>query len=133
MEYIKVRPYVAKRLGVFAARYRYNDGNVQLWDKDLREVDPGWAFRKAEVVAAIGGLAMDPYRNREEQQKRAEECTPLPLPTDPAWMPMDGEDEITDAPADEIDEGEAGEDLEMTEANGTVNEEAEHEEEGGEG
>ena len=28
---------------------------------------------------------MDPYRNREEQEKSAEECTPLPEPTDPAW------------------------------------------------
>ena len=102
MEYIKVRPYVAKRLGVFAARYRYADGNVQLWDKDLREIDRGWAFRRAEVVAAIGGLAMDPYRNREEQRKTAEECTPLPIPADPAWMPMDGEEPIVgeDAAAD---------------------------------
>ena len=81
MDYIKVRPYVANRLGVLNSRYRYADGNVQLWDKDLSEVDKGWVFRKEEVVAAIGGLMMDPYRNREEQRKPAEECTPLPLPS----------------------------------------------------
>lgn len=94
MDYIKVRPYVANRLGVLNSRYRYADGNVQLWDKDLSEVDKGWVFRKEETVAAIGGLMMDPYRNREEQRKPAEECTPLPMPADPAWLPMEGEEDI---------------------------------------
>ncbi len=84
--YIKVRPYVAKKLKVEAVRKRYADGNYLIWDKELRMVDPGWVFHIEETVARIGGLLMDPYRNKEEQQKTAEECTPLPWPTDPAWV-----------------------------------------------
>lgn len=84
--YIKVRPYVAHRLGVEQERYRYADGNVLLWDKELRMIDPGWVFHPEETAARIGGLMMDPYRNREEQEKTADECTPLPEPTDPDWM-----------------------------------------------
>lgn len=83
--YIKVRPYVAQKLGVEDERYRYADGNVLIWDKELRLVDVGWVFHPEETVARIGGLMMDPYRNREEQQKSAEDCTPLPIPTDPEW------------------------------------------------
>ncbi len=84
--YIKVRPFVAQKLGVDEERYRYADGNVLLWDKELGLIDSGWVFHKEETVARIGGLLMDPYRNREEQAKGKEECTPLPLPTDPEWM-----------------------------------------------
>lgn len=85
VNYIKVRPHVAQRLGVEAARYRYADGNYLIWDKELRMVDVGWVFHPEETVARIGGLMMDPYRNKEEQAKSAGECTPLPEPTDPAW------------------------------------------------
>ena len=94
--YIKVRPHVAQRLGVENARYRYADGNVLIWDKELRMIDPGWVFHPEETVARIGGLMMDPYRNKEEQGKTADECTPLPLPTDPAWAVPDGEVEASD-------------------------------------
>lgn len=110
VHYIKVRPYVAHKLGVEAVRFRYADGNYLLWDKELRQVDPGWAFHPEETVARIGGLMMDPYRNREEQQKTAEECTPLPEPTDPAWMtPEDFGD--TDGPeaGDGEEPGDTGE------------------------
>lgn len=83
--YVKVRPHVARALGVEAARYRYADGNYLIWDKELRQIDNGYVFHPEETVARIGGLLMDPYRNKEEQQKTAGECTPLPEPTDPAW------------------------------------------------
>ncbi|MBD5278924.1 MAG: hypothetical protein HDS35_00045 [Bacteroides sp.] len=101
--YIKVRPYVAKRLGVLETRYHYADGNVQLFDKDLAGVDKGWVFRKEDTVARIGGLMMDPYRNREEQMKTAEECEKLPVPTDSVWM--SGEDEASLEQSDSEDNG----------------------------
>lgn len=101
--YVKVRPYVAERLGVDKERYRYADGNVLLWDKELGKVDSGWVFHKEETVARIGGLMMDPYRNRDEQAKSAEDCTPLPLPTDPEWMEPEVMEEIVEAVEEEME------------------------------
>lgn len=95
--YIKVRPFVAQKLGVESVRYRYADGNYLIWDKELSLVDVGWVFHPEQTVARIGGLMMDPYRNREEQQRSAGDCTPLPWPTDPEWR----------APEDADDAGEA--------------------------
>ena len=107
--YVKVRPYVARRLGVLDSRYRYADGDVQLFDKDLAGVDAGWVFRKEATVANIGGLMMDPYRNKEEQMKTADECTVLPDPVDPSWLPMDGEvTEEMESQEDTVMESEEG-------------------------
>lgn len=102
VHYIKVRPYVARRLGVEEIRYRYADGNILIWDKELRMIDPAWVFHPEETVARIGGLMMDPYTNKIEQEKTAEECTPLPMPTDPAWaIPTEEmESEILEAALD---------------------------------
>lgn len=92
--YVKVRPHVARMLGVEEVRYRYADGNYLIWDKELDLIDRGWVFHPEQTVAAIGGLLMDPYRNREEQDKTAEECTPLPEPADPRWAePEEGGEE----------------------------------------
>lgn len=102
--YIKVRPYVAQRLGVEEERYHYADGNVLLWDKELGQIDAGWVFHKEETVARIGGLMMDPYRNREEESKTAEECTPLPLPTDPEWMEPEKREELERGAAEPAEE-----------------------------
>ena len=102
VNYVKVRPYVAQRLGVEATRRRYADGNVLIWDKELRMIDPGWVFHPEETVARIGGLMMDPYRNREEQEKTADECTPLPEPTDPEWAIPEEEAAETAEEAEEV-------------------------------
>lgn len=83
--YIKVRPYVAEKLGVTDSRCTFPDGNYQLWEKDLMMVDRGWVRRVGETVARIGGVMFDPYRCREERERKAEECVPLPEPTDPEW------------------------------------------------
>ena len=108
VNYIKVRPYVAKKLGVESVRARYPDGNVLLWDKELKQVDPAWVFHPEEVVARIGGLMMDPYRNREEQQKTAAECTPLPWPTDPEWADPELTQEEEEAALLRLSQGIAG-------------------------
>lgn len=106
--YIKVRPFVARKLGVESVRYRYADGNYLIWDKELSLVDVGWVFHPEQTVARIGGLMMDPYRNREEQQRSAGDCTPLPWPTDPEWRdPEDTEDAEDTVEADDT-EPEAG-------------------------
>lgn len=102
--YIKVRPFVARKLNVEDARYRYADGNVLIWDKELRLIDNGWVFHPEETVARIGGLMMDPYRNKEEQAKSAEDCTPLPIPTDPAWIDPEEEEETIEKDAEEPSE-----------------------------
>lgn len=88
---------MAKRLGVYAQRYIYADGNVQLWEKDLSMVDRDWAFHPAEVVERIGGMLFDPYSNRDEQRRSAEDCTPLPEPTDPEWAEVEIAEEIKEA------------------------------------
>ena len=103
--YIKVRPYVAKRLGILDQRYRFADGCVLLWEKDLSMVDRGWVFRRDEVVARIGGLWMDPMRTREEQAKTAAECTPLPGPTDREWADPEEGDALEQAPEEEGPDG----------------------------
>lgn len=107
--YVKVRPHVAQILGVEAARYRYADGNYLIWDKELRQIDNAYVFHPEETVARIGGLLMDPYRNREEQMKSAEECTPLPEPTDPEWATP--EEETAEVIAEEILEAAETEDM----------------------
>ena len=139
--YIKVRPYVAERLGVEGVRQKYADGNVLIWDKELKKVDPGWVFHRDETVARIGGLLMDPYRNKEEQAKSADECTPLPMPTDPMWaLPEEDSEEDTDSDARPDGTGRLGNrppiDYAGTEEAGEYpchEEEASAEEEGGEG
>lgn len=91
--YIKVRPHVAQRLGLIRDRYIVKDGCVLLYEKDLKLVNPAYLFgQTGKTVADIGGLLLDPYAAKAETMRTAAECTPLPEPADPAWLPRPGED-----------------------------------------
>ena len=120
--YIKVRPHVARRLGVEDQRYRFADGNILIWDKELRLIDVGWVFHPEETVARIGGLMMDPYRCKEEQMRTVDECSPLPEPTDPAGATPEGEDDrvpddVEETPTDSL--ADAGETPDLDRDGGT--------------
>ena len=91
-DYIKVRPFVARTLGLEGLRSTYPDGCVQLYAKDLSLIDRGYCLsqaRRTEAVARIGGLLMDPYRNRQEHDCSADTCAPHPHPPDPAYIDPD--------------------------------------------
>lgn len=90
-DYVKVRPYVARRMGVLDARSRYADGSVRLWLPDLRSVDRGYVYRVDRTVARIGGVRLNPYEARDEQDATREQCVAMPLPSDPDWMPWPDE------------------------------------------
>lgn len=103
--YIKVRPNVAQRLGLYNDRVILNDGNVLLYEKDLRLINRAYLFGQVdETVASVGGLLLDPYEAKRETQRAASDCLPLPEATDPAWRPVEAspaaapEDKPADAP-----------------------------------
>ncbi len=94
---------MAKRMGKFESHARFNDGNVMLWIVDLMAVDRGYGFRLQEVVGSMGGLFMNPQETADEQVASAENCRPLPVPTDPEWMPWP--DEIAAGLAGDLGDG----------------------------
>ena len=103
--YIKVHPYVAEKLGLTGQRSTYPDGCVQLYEKDLSLIDRGWVFgRREATIARIGGILFDPYANRAQHSLDPADSTPLPTPTDPAYLPPEPEPE---EPATEPEEPES--------------------------
>lgn len=80
--FIKVRPYVAERLGLDNLRFKTADGNYLLRQTDLLVFGPLFAIE--EYAARIGGVVL---RDAEAAANfRGELNTPLPVPTDDEWQ-----------------------------------------------
>lgn len=118
--YIKVNPKVARHLRLENDRNQVADGNYLLWQADMLAF--GRLTEMPSILAQIGGLSLQAYEAREEQDGTV--LRKLPIATDPRFAedvqePAEdtGEEDETDipTPGDEAEDGESPTD-EETEA-----------------
>ena len=101
-KYIKANPLVAKYLKLDKERNTVKDGNFLLWQGDMT------AFGKLTdlygIAARIGGLVLEPYEARQEQDGSV--TRPLPQATDERFKTVSedvSEDKTGANPSDNID------------------------------
>ena len=80
--YIKANPKVAKYLHLENDRNTVKDGNYLLWQADMLAF--GRLTQLSEILAQIGGLALQAYEARQEQDGTV--CRELPTATDPRFI-----------------------------------------------
>lgn len=104
-KYIKANPLVAKYLKLDKERNTVKDGNFLLWQGDMT------AFGKLTdlygIAARIGGLVLEPYEARQEQDGSV--TRPLPQATDERFKTVSedvSEDETGANPSDDNRESE---------------------------
>lgn len=105
--FVKVSPYVAKKMQLDQLRFKTADGNYLLRQSDMMVFGP--LFRLEEHAARIGGVVLRDSEAAANQ--RGEVNTPLPVPTDPEFIgPEDPEEGAEDPQPDEAG-GEDGQDV----------------------
>lgn len=109
--YIKVNPKVARHLRLENDRNQVADGNYLLWQADMLAF--GRLTEMPSILAQIGGLSLQAYEAREEQDGTV--LRKLPIATDPRFAedvqePAEdtGAEDETDipTPGDEAENGE---------------------------
>lgn len=80
--YIKANPKVAKYLHLENDRNTVKDGNYLLWQADMLAF--GRLTQLSEILTQIGGLALQAYEARQEQDGTV--CRELPTATDPRFI-----------------------------------------------
>ena len=80
--FVKVSPYVAKKMQLDQLRFKTADGNYLLRQSDMMVFGP--LFRLEEHAARIGGVVLRDSEAAANQ--RGEVNTPLPVPTDPEFI-----------------------------------------------
>ena len=80
--YIKANPKVAKYLHLENDRNTVKDGNYLLWQADMLAF--GRLTQLSEILTQIGGLALQAYEARQEQDGTV--CRELPTATDPRFV-----------------------------------------------
>lgn len=80
--YIKANPKVAAFLHLENDRNQLKDGNYLLWQADMLAF--GRLIELPAILAMIGGVALQPYEARAEQDGTA--CVELPEATDPRFI-----------------------------------------------
>lgn len=115
--FIKVRPFVARKLKLESERFKTADGNYILWPLDFAVFGP--PYRLAEYAAKVGGVILSDADAAANH--RGEINTPLPDPEDPEWTaPEDDTENLneenvvvavedTDSAVDKIEPMQAGE------------------------
>lgn len=98
--FVKVRPYVAERLGLSDVRFKTTDGNVLLCQADFLPFGPLSRLRR--YVAAVGGVILRDEEAAAEEHDKNRIPVALPEPSDPDWAIPEPEPEpeetITEQP-----------------------------------
>lgn len=81
--FVKVRPYVAERLGLSDVRFKTTDGNVLLCQADFLPFGP--LSRLRQYVAAVGGVILRDEEAAAEEHDKNRIPVVLPEPSDPDW------------------------------------------------
>lgn len=109
--FVKVSPYVARKMQLDQLRFKTADGNYLLRQSDFMVFGP--VFRLAEHAAKVGGVVLRDAEAAANQ--RGDVNTPLPVPADPEFIDPEAPDgtsggEATGTP--QPDETGGGEDAE---------------------
>lgn len=103
--FVKVSPYVAKKMQLDQLRFKTADGNYLLRQSDFMVFGP--LFNLAGYAAKVGGVVLRDAEAAANQ--RGEVNTPLPVPEDPEFIdPEVPEETATDEIADGSQSDEAG-------------------------
>lgn len=86
--YIKANPKVAKYLHLENDRNQVKDGNYLLWQADMLAF--GKLTELPEILEKIGGIALQAYEARQEQDGTV--CRELPTATDSRFVVEKKED-----------------------------------------
>ncbi|MDE6276985.1 MAG: hypothetical protein K2M06_02650 [Muribaculaceae bacterium] len=97
--FVKVSPFVAKKMALDGTRFRTADGNFLLRQSDFSVFGP--ISRLESYAAAVGGVVLRDSEAAANQ--RGTVNTPLPVPEDPDWI-APAEDADTDADAQPMDQ-----------------------------
>lgn len=89
--YIKVRPEIARTLGLDGIRTKFPDGNYKLYWPDLLPLSGGWGAY-ARTINAVGARVLTPEQVVAEQNGTAAPAA-LPTPTDPQYLPAPGNED----------------------------------------
>lgn len=104
--FVKVSPFVAKKMQLDELRFKTADGNYLLRQSDFMGFGP--LFRLAEYAAMVGGAVLKDSEAAANQ--RGELNTPLPEPLDPEFKAPEEADSNTDSDTELIEELDGGED-----------------------
>lgn len=96
--FVKVSPFVAKKMQLDELRFKTADGNYLLRQSDFMVFGP--LYRLAEYAAMVGGVVLKDSEAAANQ--RGEINTPLPEPLDPEFKAPEEETEA-DSNADDTE------------------------------